>query len=67
MIKLNCSVKLLMVSKRRTNLHLRADNYHPADHMTGCDTLIIHEEEERDQIEKKQLLDNVCSVSLKLY
>lgn len=56
-----------MVSKRRTNLHLRADNYHPADHMTGCDTLIIHEEEERDQIEKKQLLDNVCSVSLKLY
>lgn len=34
--------------------------------MTDCDTLIDHEEEERDQIKKNQLLCNVCSVSLKL-
>lgn len=50
-----------MVSERRAHLHLRADNYHPADHMTDCDTLIIHVEEERDQIQKKQLLDNVSN------
>lgn len=29
--------------------------------MTDCDTLIIHVEEERDQIQKKQLLDNVSN------